>query len=179
MRSRATFFQQPDEDFLMASELNEQAGSLKGGSKLSGNPRKPDPRSQPDSQTAPGEANAAPNAWVQERTRVAIGQGVNVAGKLIFNEPIRIEGIFRGEVNSVSLVVISDGGAVEGRVKAARLVVLGELRGDIVGSVRAYLGEHARVFGDIFAENLTVCEGAYFSGNIKMTTSPDESPASA
>ena len=159
----------------MASELNDQAGLLKGVNKLSTSLRKPDSRPKSDSQPAVAEANTTPNAWVQERTRVAIGQGVNVSGKLIFNEPIRIEGTFRGEVNSASMVVISEGGAVEGRVKAARLVVLGELRGDIVGSVRAYLGARARVYGDINAENLTVCEGAYFSGNVKMTTETDES----
>jgi cytoskeletal protein CcmA (bactofilin family) len=162
----------------MASESNEQAALLKGGNKLSGILRKPDPRSKQDSPSSTGEADLSPTAWVQERTRVAIGQGVNVSGKLIFNEPIRIEGTFRGEVNSASMVVISEGGAVEGKVKAERLVVLGELRGDIVGSVRAYLGAHARVFGDIFAENLTVCEGAYFSGNVKMTH-PEESSTNA
>ena len=43
------------------------------------------------------------------------------------------------------------------------------VRGDILDATRAYLGSHARVYGDITAENLTVCEGAYFSGNVKMT----------
>ena len=59
---------------------------------------------------------------------------------------------------------------VEGKMKANKLVVLGEMRGDIVDASRAYLGSHARVYGDITAENLTVCEGAYFSGNVKMSS---------
>ena len=109
------------------------------------------------------------NGWINERTRIAVGQGVNVSGKLIFNEPVRIEGTFRGEVTSSSLVVIAETGTVEGKMKASKLVVLGEMRGDIVDAFRAYLGGRARVYGDITAENLTVCEGAYFSGNVKMT----------
>ena len=44
------------------------------------------------------------------------------------------------------------------------------MRGDIVDATRAYLGSHARVYGDITADNLTVCEGAYFSGNVKLTS---------
>jgi|YelNatPaOPRAMG01_1025707.scaffolds.fasta_scaffold10680_13 cytoskeletal protein CcmA (bactofilin family) len=117
---------------------------------------------------APGDIASSAN-WMQERTRVAVGRGVTVAGKLIFNEPVRIEGHFRGEVVSVDLVVISDEATVEGKVQARRLVVMGELRGDVAGSGKVYIGPHARVSGNISAENLTVCEGAYFDGRIRMT----------
>jgi cytoskeletal protein CcmA (bactofilin family) len=151
----------------MAVQENDQPEFLKVGSKLPESPLKADSRSKQDpQQTGAGE----PNGWVQERTRIAVGHGVNVSGKLIFNEPVRIEGTFRGEVTSSSLVVIAESGTVEGRMKASRLVVLGEMRGDIVDATRAYLGSHARVYGDITADNLTVCEGAYFSGNVKMTS---------
>jgi cytoskeletal protein CcmA (bactofilin family) len=161
----------------MSAQGNDQPEFLKVGSKLAENPSRAETRSKPDLQQGSGgaEAHQSPNAWVQERTRIAVGQGVNVSGKLIFNEPVRIEGTFRGEVTSTSLVVIAETGAVEGRMKASKLVVLGEMRGDIIDASRAYLGAHARVYGDITAENLTVCEGAYFSGNVKMTSRRAES----
>lgn len=147
---------------------NDRPGLLRVGGRIAENPSRTDSRLKSDSQHG---ADAQPQAaWVQERTRVAVGQGVNVSGRLIFNEPVRIEGTFRGEVTSSSLVVIAETGTVEGKMKASKLVVLGELRGDIVDATRAYLGSHARVYGDIAAENLTVCEGAYFSGNVKMTS---------
>ena len=146
---------------------NDRPGLLRVGGRIAENPSRTDSRSKLDPQHG-GEAQS-PASWVQERTRVAVGQGVNVSGRLIFNEPVRIEGTFRGEVSSSSLVVIAETGTVEGKMKASKLVVLGELRGDIVDASRAYLGSHARVYGDITAENLTVCEGAYFSGNVKMT----------
>jgi cytoskeletal protein CcmA (bactofilin family) len=155
----------------MATQGNDQPEFLKTGSRLAENPSKAESRGKPDaSHSAGADPHQSPNGWTQERTRVAVGQGVNVSGKLIFNEPVRIEGTFRGEVTSSSLVVIAEAGTVEGKMKASKLVVLGELRGDIVDASRAYLGSHARVYGDITAENLTVCEGAYFSGNVKMTT---------
>jgi len=151
----------------MAVQGNDQPGFLKAGNKIADSAPKADPRAKHE--PAPGNS-AEPNGWVNERTRIAVGHGVNVSGKLIFNEPVRIEGTFKGEVTSASLVVISETGTVEGRMKASRLVVLGEMRGDIVDATRAYLGSHARVYGDITADNLTVCEGAYFSGNVKMTS---------
>ena len=109
---------------------------------------------------APGQA------WIEERTRVAVSRNINVSGKLVFQEPVRIEGSFRGEVSSSDLVVISEGGAVDGRIKTPRLLILGELLGDIVGSKSVVLGPRSRVRGRIEAERLTVCEGARVEGDI-------------
>ena len=155
---------------------NDRPGLVKVGGRIAENPTRTDSRSKDPQQ---GGDALLPNAWVQERTRVAVGQGVNVSGRLIFNEPVRIEGTFRGEVTSSSLVVIAETGTVEGKMKASKLVVLGEMRGDIVDATRAYLGSHARVYGDITAENLTVCEGAYFSGNVQMTSRRGPEPSKA
>jgi cytoskeletal protein CcmA (bactofilin family) len=109
---------------------------------------------------APGQA------WIEERTRVAVSRNVNVSGKLVFQEAVRIEGRFRGEVSSSDLVVITEAGAVDGRIKTPRLLILGELRGDIVGSKSVVLGPRSRVKGRIEAERLTVCEGAQIEGDL-------------
>lgn len=108
-------------------------------------------------------------AWAEERTRVAVGRNVNVSGKLIFHEPVRIEGRFRGEVRSVELVVVGEDGMIEGKVFAPRLLIMGELRGDVVGCDRMVLGPRAKFFGNIQTRNLTVAEGAYLDGNVRMT----------
>jgi cytoskeletal protein CcmA (bactofilin family) len=113
-------------------------------------------------------------AWAEERTRLAVGRNINVSGKLIFNEPVRIEGSFRGEVRSVELVVIGEDGMVEGKVCAPRLLVMGELRGDVIGCERIVLGTRAKVFGNIEARNLTIREGAYFEGGVRMTGISDQ-----
>jgi cytoskeletal protein CcmA (bactofilin family) len=109
---------------------------------------------------APGQA------WIEERTRVAVSRNINVSGKLVFQEAVRIEGRFRGEVSSIDLVVICEGGAVDGRIKTPRLLVLGELLGDIVGSKSVVLGPRSRVKGRIESERLTVCEGARLEGDL-------------
>jgi cytoskeletal protein CcmA (bactofilin family) len=107
-------------------------------------------------------------AWVDERTRVAVGRNVNVSGRLVFQEPVRIEGNLRGEVTSSDLVVISEHGSIEGRVRAPRLLVLGELRGDVTESRLVVLGPRARFFGRIEAGSLRVCEGALLEGDVVM-----------
>lgn len=117
-----------------------------------------------DSNQIPQDAGAA---WAEARTRVAVGRNVNVSGKLIFHEPIRIEGRFRGEVRSPELVVIGEEGMIEGKVFAPRILIMGELRGDVVGCHRLALGPRAKVFGNIETRTLTVADGAYLEGNVR------------
>jgi cytoskeletal protein CcmA (bactofilin family) len=107
-------------------------------------------------------------AWVEERTRIAVARNINVSGRLVFQEPVRIEGNFHGEVSSSDLVVISEHGKIEGRVRTPRLLVLGELRGDITDSRLVVLGPRARVFGRIEADSLRVCEGALLEGEVRV-----------
>jgi cytoskeletal protein CcmA (bactofilin family) len=118
-------------------------------------------------------------AWAEARTRVAVGRNVNVSGKLIFHEPIRIEGRFRGEVRSPELVVIGEDGMIEGKVFAPRILIMGELRGDVLGCDRVVLGPRAKFFGNIETRNLTVAEGAYFEGNVRMTRVSVVEPAAS
>jgi cytoskeletal protein CcmA (bactofilin family) len=120
----------------------------------------------------PGPAATIPRApgqaWVEERTRVAVGRGASVSGRLIFHEPVRIEGSFRGEVNAADLLVIANDGSVEGRVRAPRMLILGELRGELTGCHRLVLGPRSRVHGRIETIILTVCEGAHLEGEVRM-----------
>ena len=121
----------------------------------------------------------AGTAWAEARTRVAVGRNVNVSGKLIFHEPIRIEGRFRGEVRSPDLVVVGEEGMIEGKVFAARLLVMGELRGDVVGCERMVVGPRAKFYGNIETRNLAVSEGAYLEANVRMTRLTVVEPAAS
>jgi cytoskeletal protein CcmA (bactofilin family) len=116
-------------------------------------------------------------AWVDERTRVAVGRNTNISGKLIFQEPVRIEGKFRGEVSSVELLVVTAEGSIEGKIRAPRLLILGEVRGDIIGATQVVLGPAARVNGSIQANSLTICEGASFNGAVRMSTDAEAAAA--
>jgi cytoskeletal protein CcmA (bactofilin family) len=117
---------------------------------------------------APGQA------WIEERTRVAVSRNINVSGKLVFQEPVRVEGHLRGEVSSGDLVVICEGAAVDGRVKTPRLLVLGSLHGDILGAKSVVLGPRSRTKGRIETESLTVCEGARLEGDVAVVRSGDK-----
>ena len=116
-------------------------------------------RAEPSSEALP--------SWVEERARVAVNRNVRIAGRLVFQEPIRIDGHFRGEVSSSELVVISEDGSVGGRIRSPRLVVLGQLEGTI-SSKSVILGPQSRFKGKIEADNLTICEGAYLEAELRI-----------
>lgn len=111
--------------------------------------------------------NIPGQAWIEERTRVAVGRGTNISGRLIFQEPVRIEGRFRGEVSSSDLVVISEEAAVEGRIRTRRVLILGEFSGEILEASSVVIGPRARVRANLDTESLTVCEGATLEGQIR------------
>jgi len=105
----------------------------------------------------------------EQRARVAVGRNVNVSGKLIFHEPVRIEGRFRGEVRSAELVVVAEEAVIDGTVHAPRLLILGELRGDVFGCDHVVIGPRARVHGNIESRTLMVEEGAWIEGHVSMS----------
>jgi cytoskeletal protein CcmA (bactofilin family) len=115
-----------------------------------------------------GSGSDAHPSWVEERARVAVNRNVRVAGRLVFQEPIRIDGHFRGEVSSSELVVISEDGSVGGRIRSPRLVVLGELEGDITASKSVVLGPRSRFTGTLEADHVTICEGAYLNADLRI-----------
>ena len=53
---------------------------------------------------------------------------------------------------------------------------MGELRGDLIGCDRVVIGPRAKVFGNIEARSLTVSEGAYLDGNVRMSQLVDLTP---
>ncbi len=110
----------------------------------------------------PGEA------WIDDRIRVAVGHNINISGKLAFPGPARIDGQFRGEISSTDLVVISETGAVDARVRTPRILILGEFHGEVIGAKAVVVGPAARVQGRVEAENLTVCEGARIEADLTV-----------
>lgn len=148
------------------SDANSGLGGPKVTATLSGGNNSTDAAAAPAANTHP--------SWTVERARIAVNRNVKIAGRLVFQEPIRIEGHFRGEVSSSELVVISEDGSVGGRVRSPRLVVLGELEGDITNSKSVVLGPRSRFKGKIEADNLTICEGAYLNADLRIGCRAEE-----
>ena len=108
----------------------------------------------------------ANGAW--QDVRVSLGPDAEVTGKLVFSTPTRIEGKLKGELRASDLLVIGAQAVIHANVHAARLVVLGEVRGSVSGATRVEICAGGRVYGEIETRALVVREGARFEGRSKM-----------
>jgi len=115
------------------------------------------------SETKPTNGNGG---W--QDVRVSLGPDAEVTGKLSFATPTRIEGKLKGELRATDLLVIGAQAVVQANVHAEKLVVLGEVRGQVQGASRVEICSGGRLYGDIETKCLVVQEGATFEGRSKM-----------
>ena len=117
------------------------------------------------------------NGW--QDVRVSLGPDAEVNGKLSFEGPTRIEGKLRGQVRAGDLLVIGEQAVVEATVIAQKLVILGEVRGQVEGAGRVQICRGGRLFGDLETRSLVIEEGGHFEGQARMEASPAVATSSA
>jgi cytoskeletal protein CcmA (bactofilin family) len=111
-------------------------------------------------------------AW--QDVRVSLGPDAEVTGKLSFETATRIEGKLRGEIRASDLLVVGAEAVVNATVHAAKLVVLGEVRGEVLGAARVEICAGGRIFGDVQTKSLVIQDGATFEGKSRMGDSKDQ-----
>jgi len=97
-----------------------------------------------------------------------IDEHAEIEGRSSFSGTALLNGKFRGEVVSTDTLIIGDKGVLHADVKAATVLVSGEVVGNIVASDRVELRVHAHVVGDVEAPVLVIEEGVQFDGNCRM-----------
>jgi len=100
-------------------------------------------------------------------------------GDLSFKGSFRIEGNFKGTINSDSLLVIGERGKVEADVKVGQLVINGEIRGTLQATDRVEVHDKGRVFGTILSPTLVVEEGAYLEATCQTKSGSKGTPGPA
>jgi len=99
-----------------------------------------------------------------------------IKGDLQFQGSFRIDGRFKGNILSDSILIIGEQGQVEADVKVGHIIVNGEIRGTIQASDRAEINSKGRVIGTLVSPKLIVEEGAYLEANCQTSSSLPEPP---
>jgi cytoskeletal protein CcmA (bactofilin family) len=100
-----------------------------------------------------------------------------ITGKIVGRDA-RILGRFRGEIELTGRLTTGEGSVVEARVRAEAAEIAGELDGE-VHVKRLILLEKAHVEGSVFAESLSVREGANLQGAVNAGAPPPKPAAEA
>jgi cytoskeletal protein CcmA (bactofilin family) len=97
-----------------------------------------------------------------------LGPGSQFEGKLVFDEIVRLDGNFRGEITSRDTLIVGQTAELQAEVTVGTLIVSGRLKGNIKATSRVELRAPAVVEGTIETPLLVVEEGVAFNGSITM-----------
>lgn len=105
---------------------------------------------------------------INDSIQTIVGIESSLTGEINTESSIRIEGHFSGKINSQGEVFIGSKSKVKADINAMRLVVSGELEGDVEVLDSIEIFSNGRLKGNISGKKLIVNEGAIFLGKVNM-----------
>ena len=105
-----------------------------------------------------------------------LGQGSHFEGKLNFDELVRLDGNFTGEICSSDTLIVGETANIEGQISVGALILSGRFVGGIKATTRVELRAPAQVEGTIETPCLKIDEKVMFNGEIKMSGGTPQQP---
>jgi cytoskeletal protein CcmA (bactofilin family) len=106
-----------------------------------------------------------------------INKGTKIAGDIVSEGDIRIDGYLKGNIKSKGRLVVGESGAIEGEIECANVEVAGKVKGKISASELLTMKSTAMVSGEITTSKLAVEPGSLFSGTCRMGQTPEKPAA--
>ena len=106
-----------------------------------------------------------------------LGPGSQFEGKLVFNEIVRLDGAFRGEVTSRDTLIVGETADIQADVEVGTLILSGRYQGNIKASVRVELRAPAQLDGTITTPAISIEDGVILNGTVNMKRSDETKPA--
>lgn len=97
-----------------------------------------------------------------------ISKGTRIAGDIVSEGDIRIDGYLKGNIKSKGRLVVGESGAIEGEVECVNVEVAGKVKGKISAAELLTMKSTAMVSGEITTSKLSVEPGSLFSGTCRM-----------
>ena len=97
-----------------------------------------------------------------------IASGTTVAGDLISDGIVKIEGTVEGTIRAGTQLLIAPGAQIRGDVFALEVIVGGDIRGGVHAEERVEIQSGAVVDGDIHTQRIHVVDGGRVNGHVVM-----------
>ena len=105
-----------------------------------------------------------------------IGMTAECGGDFKSEGTIRVDGTVNGEVTVTDTVIVGASGCINGDINAKKVVIGGEVYGNLNVPEKVELTSTARVIGDITTNCLVIDEQAIFQGNCNMNQDASKRP---
>jgi len=121
----------------------------------------------PGSNGAAAPVYAAPSRAPEREVKESlIASDITIEGKIEGAGHIRIAGRFKGDVNVQGNLTIETGAKLTGGVRANKVIIAGELEGNIEAAQRVELLDSGVLIGDVKAGTMTVAAGSRMRGQM-------------
>ena len=117
---------------------------------------------------APSMSAPAPRPVARDVKESVIASDISIEGRIQGAGHVRIAGRFTGDVAVEGDLTIEVGARVNGGVRARRVIVAGELEGNIESAQRVEVVESGSMVGDVKAGTVTVAPGARMRGMVEF-----------
>ena len=97
-----------------------------------------------------------------------LGPGSKFEGKLSFDEMVRLDGTFSGEIESSDTLVVGETAQIEGTINVGAIILSGRFKGTLVATTLVELRAPAQVEGTIETPSLKIGDKVIFNGEVKM-----------
>ncbi len=113
-------------------------------------------------------SNLLDNYYNNKKIKTILGKGTYFNGKLNFNDSLKINGTFIGNINSSGLLVIGEGAIIKANVSAKSIVIFGTIEGDVYATDKVEMHPTGRVYGNIKAKKIKISDGVIFNGSCEI-----------
>jgi cytoskeletal protein CcmA (bactofilin family) len=104
----------------------------------------------------------------EPNTTTVIGADTHIKGDMRFESTARILGTFEGTIEAKGELQVANGASCKAAVEAMKVLVDGDVDGNLTAKERVELTSKAKMKGDLVAARLVVAEGASFTGHVKV-----------
>jgi cytoskeletal protein CcmA (bactofilin family) len=105
-----------------------------------------------------------------EKVDTLIGQHTELRGDVVYEGGLHVDGKIKGNVvaenESSTILVLSEGGSIEGEVKVPYIVINGTVNGDLHAHESVELGAKARINGNVYYNKIEMAMGAEVNGSL-------------
>jgi cytoskeletal protein CcmA (bactofilin family) len=110
------------------------------------------------------------NNTLQESGLTIIAPDIHIEGNVQITRELHLFGKISGEVHGRegSVLILKEGSLVEGRIRAATLIVDGFAKGEIEATQRVWITSRGKVSGSVKTPSLQVDPGAVFEAKVLM-----------
>lgn len=111
-----------------------------------------------------------------------LGKNSVFEGKVVVEHSLRVDGKFKGDIQTSDTIIVGKDGRVEGNIKAKILILGGYMQGSADIKEKIVLENKAEYHGEMKTNKLVIDEGAIFDGKCSMkdggAVRPPQSPMS-